>query len=194
MLTIDLLRHGETMADAQKLYGASDVKLSARGQQQLTQAVAGIDMANITHITSSPLQRCLWLASAMTKQHKVSVEQGFSEMDFGDWEGQNTADLIRQGIDFRLDICQLAPPHGESFTNFSNRVLTTWQAYIMQHIQQGGHHLLISHGGVIRVILGLILNIPTQHLGKLYIPHAAWSRVTWVEGEPPVLWFMNREA
>ena len=124
----------------------------------------------------------------------VQQEQDFSEMNFGDWEGQNTSDLIASGVDFRHDIRQLNPSNGESFHQFATRVQTAWQRYVAQYSQHEEHHLLLTHGGVMRVLLGLVLHIPPQHLGKLHIPHAAWSRVSFIAGEPPVLGVMNRHA
>ncbi|MDX8383739.1 MAG: histidine phosphatase family protein, partial [Ghiorsea sp.] len=102
--------------------------------------------------------------------------------------------LVASGVDFRHDIRPLNPSNGESFQQFSTRVQTAWQQYVKQHSNLDEHHLLITHGGVMRVILGMLLHIPMQHLGKLYIPHASWSRVSLLEGEPPVLWFMNRHG
>ncbi|MDQ6988773.1 MAG: histidine phosphatase family protein [Mariprofundaceae bacterium] len=194
MLTIDLLRHGATQASPQHLYGATDVPLSQEGEQQLKQAWASVSQDGISNICTSPLQRCTWLPQHVQHQAKVVVEDAFSEMNFGAWEGQSIVDLRLKGVDLRGAMQPLLPPDGESWAVFSARVLQAWQDYVQQHLQQGGHHLLLSHGGVMRVILAAVLHIPDAHVGKLYIPHATWSRVTCVEGEPPVLWFMNRHA
>ncbi|MDQ7004470.1 MAG: histidine phosphatase family protein [Ghiorsea sp.] len=194
MLTIDVLRHGETATDASKLYGATDVPLSHLGKEQLLQAAHIINQEPISQVVSSPLQRCAWLAKQLKENLPVCYECGFTEMDFGDWEGKNTQDVLQQAPHFRLDVSQLEAPHGETFQYFHQRVEQAWQAYIQQHINVGGHHLLITHGGVIRVLLGLALHIPQSKLASLYIPHATWSRISFVQGHPPVLWFMNHEA
>lgn len=194
ILTIDILRHGETEADAGKLYGATDVPLSNKGKKQLQKAGKSIHQEPIKHILSSPLQRCAWLSDNLDSSVSSTQDQNFAEMNFGDWEGADIQTLIQQHPNFRQDITQLNPPHGETFADFEHRVTTSWQNYIAQHIQQGGHHLLITHGGVIRLLLGQVLHIPKQHLSSLYIPHAAWSRITYVQGESPMLWFMNRHV
>jgi len=194
ILTIDILRHGETAMDAGKLYGSTDVPLSNLGKEQLLKAAKKIHQEPIAHIVSSPLQRCAWLAEQLRDKLAVTYARGFAEMDFGNWEGQDIKTLLKKEPNFRRDVSQISPPNGESFLDFHQRVLTTWDKYIAANIETGGHHLLVAHGGVIRVLLGKVLHIPTQHLGNLFIPYAAWSRITFVQGEPPMLWFMNHHA
>ncbi|MDQ7001428.1 MAG: histidine phosphatase family protein [Ghiorsea sp.] len=194
ILTIDILRHGETQADAGKLYGATDVPLSEQGKVQLLKAMQMIRQEPVSHMLSSPLQRCAWLTQSLDSNISSTHDENFAEMNFGDWEGKDMQMLIQQQPHFREDITQLKPPNGETFIGFHHRVSTSWQQYIDTHIEQGGHHVLVSHGGVIRVLLGQVLHIPKQHLNWLYIPHAAWSRITYVQGESPMLWFMNRHA
>ncbi|WP_038247762.1 alpha-ribazole phosphatase family protein [Ghiorsea bivora] len=196
ILTIDILRHGETETEAGKLYGATDVPLSELGKSQLLKAAKIIHREPIANVISSPLKRCAWLSTKLdTRQHiNMRYHIGFSEMDFGDWEGEDIQKLIQQEPNFRQDITQLKPPNGETFADFEQRVSAAWHEYITQHMEQGGHHLLVTHGGVIRLLLGQVLQIPKQHLSSLYIPHAAWSRITFVQGESPMLWFMNHHA
>ncbi len=180
--------------DVGKLYGATDVPLSDIGKEQLLQAVKTIHQEPITQVVSSPLQRCAWLAEKLKDEVPVTYNRGFAEMDFGDWEGQDIKTLLHEQPNFQADVSQLEAPNGETFTDFHGRVKQTWDNYIAEHIEQGGHHLLIAHGGVIRVLLGLALHVPTQHLSSLFVPHAAWSRITIVQDRPPMLWFMNHQA
>ena len=194
VLTIDILRHGQTDDDTGCLFGASDIALSEDGKAQLLAAASEITNETLTHVVSSPLQRCSWLAKQLQERVTATFEPAFSEMNFGDWEGQKIEHLLQQGHNFHDNISHLSPPNGETYAVFSHRIQKTWHTYVQQHLKQGGHHLLITHGGVIRVILGMILHIPTEQLGTLYIPHATWSRITLVEGERPILWFMNRHA
>ena len=194
ILTIDILRHGETSMDAGKLYGATDVPLSDLGKAQLLRAVQKIHQEPLAQVISSPLQRCAWLAEQLKAKTPVHYERSFAEMDFGDWEGQDIKTLLHQEPNFRLDVSQLEAPNGETFANFYTRVKQAWEHHTTKHIEQGGHHLLITHGGVIRVLLGLTLGIPKTKLTNLFVPHATWSRVSFVQGQQPMLWFMNHEA
>ncbi|MDQ7058875.1 MAG: alpha-ribazole phosphatase family protein [Ghiorsea sp.] len=196
ILTIDILRHGDTDAEAGKLYGATDVPLSDLGKSQALKAAKIIQKEPVSNIISSPLKRCAWLSDKLsTRQHiNTRYHVDFAEMNFGDWEGKNIKTLIQQEPNFRQDITQLNPPNGETFADFDQRVSASWHDYIEQHIEHGGHHLMVTHGGVIRLLLGKVLHIPKQHLSSLYIPHAAWSRITFTQGESPMLWFMNHHA
>ena len=115
-------------------------------------------------------------------------------MDFGRWEGESLSTLRKNSDYSTSSLANLNPPDGESFTAFSRRVKQCWENYLEKHLAEGGHHLLITHGGVIRVILGMILHIPDTQLQRLFIPHASWSRISLVRGEQPMVWFINREA
>ncbi len=196
VLTIDIMRHGQTEADAAKLYGATDVPLSREGKQAMRKAAMRIHREPIAQVVSSPLQRCAWLAQYLHEHQHIpyTLHVGFAEMNFGDWEGQNTEALLAKHPCFRSDVSQLKPPRGETFTQFQQRVMQAWQQHVAAHITQGGHHLLIAHGGVIRVLLAHVLHVPSQYLHHLYVPHAAWSRISLTQGEPPMLWFMNHHA
>ncbi|MBF0426830.1 MAG: histidine phosphatase family protein, partial [Magnetococcales bacterium] len=48
------------------------------------------------------------------------------------------------------------------------------------------HILVVAHGGVIRVIMGVILVMPMEHLSRLVVPYACVTRITadYVAGEP----------
>jgi len=49
----------------------------------------------------------------------------------------------------------------------------------------------VAHGGVIRVLLAYLLDMPMNALWRLHLPYAAWSRVSLCEGHQPRLLFMN---
>jgi len=68
------------------------------------------------------------------------------------------------------------PPNAESLVDFSVRVLTAWQALIYQH--QGKKVLLMTHGGVIRVILCHLHDQPLESLFDLTVNHADLYSIT----------------
>ena len=176
-LLIDLLRHGEAEG-GNRFRGRTDDLLTDRGWGQLNGATEGKPVWE--EIISSPAKRCAHFAEHMASTHNISCRQAawLWEMDFGDWEGMTAAELAATDAEqlnaFWQDPVNQAPPNGEPFKQFQQRVLNGWHETIQHTVKK---ILVISHGGPIRIILAKTLGMPPQNLMRLEIPHASLSRV-----------------
>lgn len=177
--TVDLLRHGECV-DGQCYRGSIDVALSEQGLQQMQNRINGINV-QWQRIVSSPLMRCLHFSENLSaqKQLPLTVEAGFKEMHFGEWEGQSLdAVWETQGEAVRawLDNPILSPPPaGEAADTFAGRVREAFENVIREF--EGEHVLLVSHGGVMRALLVHCLAMPLLELNRFDIPYACLSRI-----------------
>ncbi len=137
---------------------------------------------NWTHIVSSPLQRCRHFAEHVAGHADIElqVEDRWQEIDYGDWDGMPLDEWRRQAADqfkeFRKDLSKLAPPNGEDYLTFKDRVLAAWQS--ISEKPDGSHVLLVTHGGVMRVLLPTVLGMPLNQSYPLHIPFACFSRVS----------------
>lgn len=180
--TIDLLRHGQTIAD-DILRGRIDVPLSEPGYQQMVDRVHPYlsEGAPWNHLVSSPLQRCAAFAHDLSQQHgtPMKIDHGFLEMDFGDWDGRSFEELRAEDPELFARIWRephkYSPPNGESFELFVDRITDAWDQLLFQH--QGEHVLLICHGGVIRALLTAIMQTPLTSLSRIDVPYACLSRI-----------------
>ena len=155
----------------------------------MTQATSKINQPNDsdatspqwTEIISSPLQRCRRFAEHLAEANNIplTIDQAWQEIDYGDWEGmllsewRNSASY--QFREFRKDITALAPPNGEDFVSFSDRILSAWQTILEK--PNDSHILLVTHGGVMRVVIPTVLGLPLNKTGVLEIPFACISRI-----------------
>jgi alpha-ribazole phosphatase len=172
---IDLLRHGEVQGGS-CYRGISDDPLSNTGWEQMTAKVSS--QADWDIIMCSPLMRCQAFAEslAIKLQRPLVSTPALQEIDFGDWEGKTAAQIDANLLhQFYADPAEFTPPNGERFIDFQQRVLTAWQVLLKQY--QGKQICLITHAGVIRIILAQILGIDIQHSFRLKIGHACLSRV-----------------
>jgi len=194
-IIINLLRHGEVDAEGWAFRGRTDIPLSELGWSQMRAAANGFE--GLDHIATSPLQRCRLFASELSEQQKAELIQldDMAEMDFGDWENRSFDEI--SGTDKQIlqqfwdSPAAIQPPNGEAFDNFSQRVITCWQAWLEQDL--GNNRLLIAHGGVIRVLLAHTLNMPMSALWRLHLPYASHSQISLFAGHQPRLLFMNRQ-
>jgi alpha-ribazole phosphatase len=180
--TIDLLRHGQTQAD-DILRGRIDVPLSDHGYQQMLDRVAHYISPALPwqRLISSPLQRCAKFAEDLSRQHgaPISIDPGFLEMDFGDWDGRSFEELRGEDPVLFKKIWRepqhYSPPNGESFATFSARITKAWEQLLEHYC--GEHILLVCHGGVIRALLGHIMQTPLTALSRIDVPYACLSRI-----------------
>lgn len=173
-LHLDLLRHGETELGG-GLRGSLDDALTAKGWAQMRAAVVG--QGPWDRLIGSPLQRCALFAQELGAQLglPVSLELALQELHFGAWEGQSAAALMETDAEglglFWADPYAFTPPQGEPVSAFSERVLGAvsrlHQAYAGQRV------LLVSHGGVMRLLLARARGMPREQLLNVEVGHGA---------------------
>ena len=175
---IDLLRHGDVEGGS-KYRGQLDDPLSELGWEQLRTTTS--KKQNWQHVISSPLKRCVEFAYELSQTHTLPLhnEDEFKEISFGLWEGKNSEELLNFEPDeikkYWADPVNVTPPQGENLLDFEKRVINGWENILNEF--QGKHILLISHAGVMRIILCHILNMPLTELFKLDIGLAKASRI-----------------
>jgi alpha-ribazole phosphatase/probable phosphoglycerate mutase len=175
---IDLLRHGE-VAGGRKYRGQLDEPLTQRGWKQLRQTTA--NKQSWQHIITSPLRRCAEFANELSEITSLPLDNKaeFKEITFGLWEGKTAEELLTSDEStikqYWNDPVNTTPPQGENLLEFEKRILNGWNNMLSEF--QGKHVLLISHAGVMRVILCHVLGMPLTELFKLDIGLAKASRI-----------------
>lgn len=182
-LQIDLLRHGETTL-SHTLRGHLDDDLTEQGWLQMQSTIQQYITTPVDWdvIISSPLRRCRRFAEHLADQLglPMRVNQHIKEMYFGDWEGISTQVIYEaepeQLANFWQFPTQYHAPNGESLIQFQQRIFIGFeQIYTQIQAQNGQKALVITHGGVIKLLTCLaqqqnldnLLKMPAE-LGKLY--------------------------
>ncbi|PRB42472.1 histidine phosphatase family protein [Pseudomonas sp. MYb2] len=178
-LRLDLLRHGETELGG-GLRGSLDDALTEKGWMQMRAAV--VEGGPWDRIVSSPLQRCARFAAELGEQLNLSVhlDKYLQELHFGAWEGQSAAALMETDAEalglFWADPYSFTPPQGEPVSDFSSRVLS---AVARLHSTYAGERvLLVSHGGVMRLLLAQARGLPREQLLNVEVAHGALFALT----------------
>jgi broad specificity phosphatase PhoE len=153
-----LLRHGESTANRAGIYsGWDDVPLTEEGRSQAEAAGRALRGRRFVRVLSSDLQRATRTASlalAAAGLDDLPVEQlpGLRERSLGEWQGQDRQALRRAHPERPLLQWTGAAPGGETLGALAHRVLRT----LVDAGDPRGPTLLVAHGGVIRVLLGLL--------------------------------------
>ncbi|MBF0455571.1 MAG: histidine phosphatase family protein [Magnetococcales bacterium] len=176
---VDLLRHGKVQGGA-CFRGSTDDPLTVEGWQTMERAANALSPP-WQQITSSPLLRCRLLAETLSRKHATAlqVEAGFREICFGEWEGRRADEILasdgKRLTQFWQDPERYSPPGGETMADFKKRVLRAW--YTLIDGVDGTHQLLITHGGVVRVILADLLGLSMMATFALELPWASVTRI-----------------
>jgi alpha-ribazole phosphatase len=170
---LELLRHGETELGG-GLRGSIDDALTAAGWVQLRAAVA--EAGPWDRLISSPLQRCARFAEELAAQHglPLSLEPDLQELHFGAWEGRSAAELMQtNAVELGLfwnDPYGFTPPEGEPLLTFEARILSALQRLQARHA--GERLLLMTHAGVIRLLLARARGLPRNDLLQVAVGYA----------------------
>lgn len=177
MYRIDLLRHGETEL-SHTLRGSTDDALTDSGWQQMQQTVDQFLKNNSPNpwdiVFSSPLQRCALFADEIASNLKLELilDRNLQEMHFGDWEAVSTQEIYEKQPDVLAQFwetpTQFSPPNAETMQQFLQRILHALQQIqgsMQQH--QFAHAMVVTHGGVIKLLKCLAFNQPLDNILKM---------------------------
>ena len=176
--TVDLLRHGEP-AGGQRFRGVLNDPLSPQGWAQMRAAVAQYQAWEA--IISSPLTRCAAFAQELAArlERPLEIVADFQELNFGEWEGRTAAEVYANDPQalarFWQDPVAWPIPQAEPVEQFAQRIAKAWETLLTRY--SGQHVLLVAHGGVIRMVLRQLLELPIQNIWRIEVPFAAVSRI-----------------
>ncbi|KAA9349054.1 histidine phosphatase family protein [Larkinella humicola] len=173
MLTVYLLRHGETFwnADGNRYCGATDIGLTDKGIQQAHGAAALLKGVSFDVLYSSPLQRAFRTAQiASGNPEAIVTDERLTEASFGDWEGKTREEFIAEKPDL-WDAWCASPDQtraggcGETGLEVVNRVDDFFREIRQKHDSQT--ILVVAHNAVNRFYMTWKLGMPLKNYRKL---------------------------
>jgi broad specificity phosphatase PhoE/ribonuclease HI len=190
-----LLRHGETPLSVEKRFsGRGDIALTERGEAQAAAAAGRLAGSGIDVIVSSPLRRAQQTAAAVAEAAglEVTVDAGFVETDFGQWEGSSLREVSKTSpaeVRAWLDDPRVAPPGGESMVATAARVAAARDRVMSEHPAKTV--LIVTHVTPIKMMLRDALDAPMNAVYRLHLDLASLSIVDWFAESPSVVRLMN---
>lgn len=186
------LRHGESTANAQGFVaGWVDVPLTPVGEAQAVAAGRELAHEPIELVLCSDLGRArhtaalalaAWCEASGRPAPPLELEPALRERNIGAWERERIQQLRDDGrIELMLS-WDGRPPGGESHLDIATRALPALSAR-----ERNGVVLVVSHGGTIRTLLGLVDGVPLPQIGRngvanataiaRELPHGTWMHV-----------------
>ena len=160
---LTLVRHGETVGQSSiRYYGATDVPLSALGEEQMRRAGAALARERFDAVWSSRLCRSRDGAT-LVAQDRLATRPvaAFDEVHFGRWEGWTREEIASRDAEqyarWQCDPEHFIYPEGECRQAFHRRVANGLAGVLAE--SAGRDALLVVHRGVIAVILTELLRL-----------------------------------
>jgi broad specificity phosphatase PhoE len=175
--TLYFIRHGETDWNAEaRLQGQRDVPLNAVGRVQAEEVAARLrglvpGYGELDYV-ASPLGRARdtmerLRAAIDLPANCYRLDSRLMELSFGSWEGLTWREIRARESNMTTvrarDKWTFVPPGGESYAMLVDRVAPAVADLTRDTV-------IVSHGGVARVLLHLLGNVP---------PHLASSAPVW---------------
>ena len=164
-----LIRHGEVEARYHRVFGGRiDMDLSPLGQEQARALANYLQAVPFDAIYASPMKRVQQTLEALTaSQQKVPVIiDQLREVDFGAWTGLAWDEIQgRFGIsafDWLEQLERGGIHEAEPVQRFRSRVQIALDQ-IFEH-STGLTTAVVCHGGVIRMMLALLLDLPLSKM------------------------------
>ncbi len=192
-----LVRHGATQHSAQlRFSGRNELPLDAAGEAQAA-ALAARPFGQVAAIVSSPLLRARQTAQAIADRlgQPVTVDERFTELDFGGFEGLSPAEAREQYATelaawFASD--EAAPPEGESFAALARRVRRGRDAVLAAHPDRTV--LIVSHVTPIKALVRAALDAPFVSMFRMFLDVASVSTVDYYRDGAASLRLFNDTA
>ncbi len=180
MTAVGLLRHGEAAGGPRFRGRRTDDPLTPEGRQAMQARLEADPCWSV--VWTSPLGRCADFARAWARERDLPlrVDARLAEIDFGDWEGLNAAEIMCRDAEalaaFWRDPMSYPPPGGEPMTDFAARVEAVWRAILDATGPDDAPPLVVTHGGVIRWLLARN-GLGGTPLAGIEVPPASLHRI-----------------
>ncbi len=189
-MQIFLLRHGQCECESNCYIGQGDYPLSEIGKQQAKSWQDFFVKRPPARVVSSDLSRALQTAQIALERVPVAIRQqpALREICLGEWEGKSQMQIksrFPEAYEERgRNLTGFRPPGGESFTDLWNRVVPCFNA-LTADSDSDDSLLLVTHVGVIRVVLCLVLGMDLRRLFSFGVDYAGmvhleWKKSRWV--------------
>jgi alpha-ribazole phosphatase len=186
MTRLLLARHGETAWNAARRYqGQKDVPLNETGRNQADALAKRLSGEGIGAIYASDLQRAWETAAAIAAFHDLTVQADprLREIAFGDWEGLTSEQIRERDLEsltaWHDDPLHASPPGGETLNQAAHRAGAALAEVTANN--PGKTVLTVAHGGILRVLLCLALEISPAAYWRFRFGLASLSEISVAE-------------
>lgn len=191
-LDLYLVRHGETQSNLDRVFqGHIDTVLTINGETQARCVGDWLSGIHLDAVYSSDLARAANTARAIVEsrpKRDLILDTDLREMHYGVLQGVQIADfstvleahgLAAEWGSSTFSERGIAPPGGESLRQLRNRIVRFLKRLDAEHPADTNHSILVvTHGGVLRLMMTVLLGLPTKARHQFAFDNCSITRVT----------------
>lgn len=169
-MEIYLIRHTTPAIEKGICYGQSNLDVASTFEEEVSVILKSVSFDTDTIIYSSPLKRCIKLASKFSKN--IITDNRLMELNFGDWELLKWDNLPKKASTIWMNnFVTAATPNGEAYIDLAKRANEVFTEITSTSAKKV---IITTHAGVIRSILSKLNNI---HLKDSFDIDVAYGQV-----------------
>lgn len=175
------VRHGRTQYNVEQRFqgGSADSPLVESGITGAKAAGKYLQRTQFSHVYSSPQGRALDTAKLITAENQwqpaITIDQRFSELDFGSWDGQLEQDVTpKDQLENVIHHPAAYQPElangGETYAEFVARTTAAvHDAVAKAGVANPQPVLIVSHGLVTTMTLKTLMGVPVSGLRAPFV-------------------------
>ena len=183
MTRLFLIRHGEVESRYHRVFAGSriDMDLSPHGKSQADSLAHHFRYVDLHAIYASPMKRAQQTLAPLASNRKFQpkVLRDLHEVDFGDWTGHTWLELrdkFGTNAGDWLDKLEAgAIPNGETAERLRARIDPCLQQILKE--ADGQQVAVVCHGGIVRMMLAILLQLPLSKMARFEIEYASVTEV-----------------
>ena len=190
-----LVRHGAIATDnTEKFWGHTDIALNETGVLQAERIAERLSKEPVGEIYSSDLSRAFQSAEIIASRHHLNIttSRKLREIHFGDIEGLTFEEVNRQYPELSKswsdNDLRFRFPNGESLAELEERI-SGFLSEVDLH-NRDRTILIVSHGGLLRILICHVLGLNLKHWKQLCIDKASLSIID-TYPETSLLYLLN---
>jgi broad specificity phosphatase PhoE len=183
--TVFLIRHGVTdWHAARKVLGHKDTPLNDEGRFQAAAASEALAGVSLGEILSSPLQRAIQTAEIIGSKFNIEIARDPRLIDFqaGRWSGMTHGE-ISASPEYQAFLANPSAeriPGGESLEEIRRRSVAAIEQALADN-PSGDGIAVVSHAGVIRVLLAHYLGSPPANYHRIRVAPGSVSILSFAD-------------
>ncbi|MCE7059170.1 alpha-ribazole phosphatase [Dyadobacter sp. CY343] len=171
-MEIYLIRHTKPLLTPGLIYGHLEVELEAGFETEIDNIKSQLPI-HLDAVYSSPATRCTLLAKEINP--KYQIDERLRELHFGDWEGKTWDTVDQDNLKLWMeDFVHVRVPGGESMLDLKGRVEDFFRILNQQPEERIA---VVTHGGVIRLLLTLLADKPLHQCFEMKVDYASVFKI-----------------
>ncbi|MBR1896683.1 MAG: histidine phosphatase family protein [Pyramidobacter sp.] len=188
-----IVRHGETAWNREgRFQGQIDTPLNEKGLAQADLTAERFRGFPLQAVLASPLSRARVTGEkiyAAAKCDSFVIDDGFKEINHGEWEGKTTAEVIDQfgpqlaQWQTQPHLVKMPGPAGEALEDVQRRAVAAVERHVPNYTDDV---LLATHDAVIKTVICHYLGVPLANYWRVKIPNCSVSYIEFGPSGPLV--------